>query len=1571
MKKILLQLLLACSVLAVSAQVRIGESQTDGSFALVDDGAATVVVSKADGLTVRKIADLWAGDVKTVTGRLPMVTVTEKPRGQNIVVMGTASGNALIRRMAEQGKLDLQALDGGWEQYIIKVVEQPAPGIDNALVVVGSDRRGVAYGAFSLSEAMGVSPWAWWADVPVGHQERLFVEADVTSKRPSVQYRGFFINDEDWGLKPWASTNYERKLGDIGPRTYARVCELILRLKGNMVAPAMHTCTGAFYSHKESKLVADTFGIIITTSHCEPLLINNAAPSEWDNDRDGEWNYKTNAATIRKKWENRLKEASRFENIYTVAMRGLHDEGLRGSLPMAERVPLIEQVVKDQREMLVRHKRQQAEDIPQIFVPYKETMDIYENGLRVPDDITLVWVDDNYGYMKRVSTPEEQQRSGRAGVYYHLSYLGTPHDYLWLQTTPPVLMYEELKKAYDTGADRYWLLNVGDIKPMELGIQTFFDMAWNIGDFDLQRVNRHQAAFMAKIFGQRYQHDLQSLLDEYYRLAWSRKPEYMGWEWEWSDPEHTGLKDTQFSFANYNEAQRRLASYEALSDKVGRISRSLPEEQRASFFELIGFAVKGACQMNRKFLMAQLNHELVKKQQYAEANWAARQCDAAYDSIQALCNTYNTMLDGKWQGLMDVPPGFCALYQEKPEVVYTEGRGERAADLACRQEKERLEGCFVVNLADYQVENAGGHRFSLVSGLGYDWQVVQLGEPLEKPENARHADGPAITYQLPAIDADSVAVHVYTIPFFPLYQGRHTDIGVAIDHQQPQLYRNEFTEWSQEWKEQVMMNGDVQVFRFAINRERPSHTLKFIVGDPGMMIQKIVVDWGGLRDCYIPPTPAGAYPTRLLDHEAEVSAIVGSMTLEEKVAMLHGKNMFSSAGIERLGIADMEYADGPFGIREEMEPHSWNSIHLKTDSATFFPTGSALAATWSTEWAYAYGRAMSREARLRGKDMILGPAINIQRIPTGGRTYEYLSEDPLLSGALAVAYTRGSQDDGTAVCLKHYALNNQEDHRGYVDVNISNRAMHEIYLRPFEMAVREADAWGLMAAYNKVNGRWCSENEHLLTTVLRRQWGFPGMVISDWGGVHSTVDAVTSGMNVEMPGERFMGKPLLDSVRAGIVSEEVIDERVKEILRVRMTVKPIPRSEANSRPVGNDEEMQVALEVARRSVVLLKNDQLLPINPKKVHRIAVIGENAVTTMALGGVGAGVKTRREITPLEGLRAALGNKVKISYAQGYKSYGRGSRGQRQSPVGDADPKLLDEAVALAKQADLILFFAGNNREVETEGSDRKTITLPSGQDQLAEALAKTGKRMVTVIVAGGPVDVSTVDGLSGALLVSWFNGSMGGQALAEVLTGKISPSGKLPMSWPRKLDDVPAYALGTYPQRMENNPQGDIFVGLQNNRSNDWRQQLVAEYAEEGLVGYRWYDRKNVGVAYPFGYGLSYAQFQYADLELKPAGEDIDVTFTLTNSSDMAAEEVAQVYVARPDSKLERPVKELKGFKRVLLKGGDRQRVTVTLRRSDLCHWDEPSQHWALEPGRIVVSVGGSSSSLPLKAEIILS
>lgn len=531
-----------------------------GGFSLSD---FSIVCDTADYAVVRRSAEMLASDIEKVTGFKPTVG-TGMPEGK-VLLLGTLGHHALIDRLVSDGKIDVAAIEGGWEQFVVRRVENPFSGVAQALVIAGSDRRGTAYGAMTISEQMGVSPWTWWADVPVKEHAKVTVMSDFTSKRPSVQYRGIFINDEDWGLKPWSSKNYEKELGDIGPATYERVCELILRLKGNMLAPAMHTCTGAFYSYPKSKEVADKYAIIITTSHCEPLLFNNASPTEWNKQRDGEWDYNKNKEVIYKKMDDRVREAASYENIYTIAMRGVHDEGLRGGLSDKERVETLTRVIKDQREILENNLKKPADQVPQIFVPYKETLDIYEDGLKVPDDVTIVWPDDNYGYMKRLSNIEEQQRKGGAGVYYHLSYLGAPHDYLWLCTTPPVLMYEELKKAYDTGADRYWLLNVGDIKPMELGIQTFMEMAWDMSRFDYEKVNEHQSAFMANIYGAGYADELQDILDGYYRLAWSRKPEFMGWEREWDAPRYKDLADTEFSFDNYNDARQRIADYKRLS----------------------------------------------------------------------------------------------------------------------------------------------------------------------------------------------------------------------------------------------------------------------------------------------------------------------------------------------------------------------------------------------------------------------------------------------------------------------------------------------------------------------------------------------------------------------------------------------------------------------------------------------------------------------------------------------------------------------------------------------------------------------------------------------------------------------------------------------------------------------------------------------------------------------------------------------------------------------------------------------------------------------------------------------
>lgn len=416
MKQILMSLLLLLTTSLYATDVV--TVSYEGGINKVELTKAAILYDADDWEVAKKAACLLAADIERVTGNSIVAQTTALQNGEAVIV-GTIGYSRWIDRLVEEGKLDISTIQGGWERFIVRTIEHPFDGVKRAIVVAGSDRRGTAYGVFSISEAIGVSPWYWWADVPVVHRDVVFVEANYVSDTPSIKYRGIFINDEDWGMKPWASKNFEKELNDIGPKTYAKVCELILRLKGNMLAPAMHTCTGAFYSHPDSKKVADEYGILITTSHCEPLLFNNASTWEWNKGRDGEWNYKTNRKTILKKLDNRVKEAAPYENVYTLAMRGLHDEGMRGDMSEEEKVEMLSQAITDQRKILKKYIDKPLEEVPQIFVPYKEALELYEAGLKVSDEVTLVWVDDNYGYLKRLSNPDEQKRTGRAGVYYH------------------------------------------------------------------------------------------------------------------------------------------------------------------------------------------------------------------------------------------------------------------------------------------------------------------------------------------------------------------------------------------------------------------------------------------------------------------------------------------------------------------------------------------------------------------------------------------------------------------------------------------------------------------------------------------------------------------------------------------------------------------------------------------------------------------------------------------------------------------------------------------------------------------------------------------------------------------------------------------------------------------------------------------------------------------------------------------------------------------------------------------------------------------------------------------------
>ncbi len=770
----------------------------------VDLTEATIVYNESDAPLVKQMAQVLADDIERVSGTRPKVD-TRKGKGP-IITIGTTKHTGLHRE-----------LRGTWERYAIDTK-------NGNIFITGSDARGLAYGVLHVSEAIGVSPWYWFADVPVDKaNKRVFnYSENYVSASPSIKFRGIFINDEDWGLKTWSANNFEKELGDIGPKTYDRVCELILRLKGNMLAPAMHSCTGAFYTHPESQVMADKWGIMITTSHCEPLLFNNASTKEWDKKVDGEWNYETNSENILKKLDNRIRETAQYDNIYTTGLRGLHDEAMKGSKDPVVRARTLEDVIAKQRAILEKYKHKKAVQIPQIFVPYKEALDIYDAGLRVPEDITLVWPDDNYSYMKRVSNSEEQRRGGHSGVYYHISYCGTPHDNLWIATTAPMLMYEELLKAYTAGADRYWLLNVGDIKPMEIEMQMFMDMAYDFSSFSYDNANTYQAEWLAKQFGAKYLPTFQFILDNYYRLAWDRKPEFMGYEMNWDTPEYARLYDTDFSFQT-GTAQRRLSEYQDICFAYDAIERQLSPEQRPALFEMLGYAVHSAFQMNRKFLYAQANHET------GNTLYADMSKDACRE-IDKLLERYNTQLNGKWNHMMsEVPPGYKSLYQNMPEYSDKPTNAYRLPD-----NQRHPELLHKIDFTSLSVSSP----FRMLDGIGTDWKALQLGQPLDDASTTSSIDLPIPVNTL-ATSADSVSLCISVVPFWPVYADRSNRFAVSVDGGKAVVCENKFKEWGREWKIQVLENRKEFLVTLPMDKNRKEHVVTLSIVDPGQIVQKI------------------------------------------------------------------------------------------------------------------------------------------------------------------------------------------------------------------------------------------------------------------------------------------------------------------------------------------------------------------------------------------------------------------------------------------------------------------------------------------------------------------------------------------------------------------------------------------------------------------------------------------------------------------------------------------------------------------------------------------------------------
>ena len=708
--------------------------------------------------------------------------------------------------------------------------------------------------------------------------------------------------------------------------------------------------------------------------------------------------------------------------------------------------------------------------------------------------------------------------------------------------------------------------------------------------------------------------------------------------------------------------------------------------------------------------------------------------------------------------------------------------------------------------------------------------------------------------------------------------------------------------------------------------------------------------------------------------EERVEDALGRLTLEEKVALLHAQSKFSSAGVARLGIPEIWTTDGPHGIRPEVLWDKWEQAGWTNDSCVAFPALTCLAATWNPDMAQLYGRSIGEEARYRNKAVLLGPGVNIYRTPLNGRNFEYMGEDPYLASRMVVPYVQGVQQNGVAACVKHFALNNQEINRSTLDVVVDDRALYEIYLPAFKAAVQEGKAWAIMGSYNLYKGQHCCHNKYLLKDILKGEWGFDGVVISDWGGTHDTEQAIANGLDLEFgtwtnglsSGARnaydnyYLAQPYLQRLKDGRVSMEELDDKVRRVLRLAF------RTVMNTgRPWGSmrsPEHYAAARQIGEEGIVLLQNKHsVLPVDLTRIRKIAVIGENALKMMTVGGGSSSLKAQHEISPLEGIRRRVGDKAEVIYARGYVGDETGEyngvvTGQNLKETRSA-AELKAEAVKVASEADCVIFIGGLNKSdgQDCENTDRKDLSLPYGQDELIEALAGANANLIVVNISGNAVAMPWA-GKVAAIVQGWYLGSEAGTSLAAVLMGDVNPSGKLPFTFPARLEDVPAHSLGQYSAVRSKNV-------------------TTVQYNEGIFVGYRWTDRqKKVQPLFSFGHGLSYTTFEYGkpvvDKREMKAGEQLTITVPVKNTGSREGKEVVQLYIRDKKSSVERPVKELKGFCKVSLKPGEEKEVSFTIDRSALSYFDAGSHHWMAEPGAFEAIVAASATDIRGRVEFKL-
>lgn len=692
--------------------------------------------------------------------------------------------------------------------------------------------------------------------------------------------------------------------------------------------------------------------------------------------------------------------------------------------------------------------------------------------------------------------------------------------------------------------------------------------------------------------------------------------------------------------------------------------------------------------------------------------------------------------------------------------------------------------------------------------------------------------------------------------------------------------------------------------------------------------------------------------------EKRVDDLLGRLTLDEKISLLHGDSKFTTAGIPRLGIPVRWLSDGPHGVREEIKKDVFQPAGRTDDFSTAMPASIALAATWNPELAQREGEVIGEEARARGKDIMLGPGVNIMRTPLCGRNFEYLGEDPYLSGRMAVGYIRGQQSRDIASCVKHFAANNQETQRSSVNVEMDERALQEIYLPAFRAAVQDAGVWTVMGAYNQFRGEHCCHNDYLLNRVLKQDWKFQGLVMSDWNGTHDTRQAALNGLDLEMGTEHrpyddyFLAKSYREGLERGDYSMAGLDDKVRRNLRVMIGTHVLDQRPAGS--INTKDHQAIALRVAEEGIVLLKNDgRALPLIPGKLKTLAVIGDNAIRAQAHGGQSSELKALYEVTPLEGILRRVGHSVNVVFAAGYDAPNSDKlRARAKADVALTAEEMADRAVAVAKMADAVIYIGGLNHELgnDCESRDRTDMKLPYGQDALLTRVMEANPRTVVVLVAGSPIEMNAWVDRAPAILQAWYGGTEGGNAIARVLFGDANPSGKLPCTFPKQLTDSPAHALGAFPG-----------------------QDGTVRYDEGILVGYRWYDTKQIDPLFPFGHGLSYTQFEYRGLAITPGvegGPVANVSIEVANVGDREGAEVVQLYVRDGHAALPRPAQELKAFAKVTLKPGQRQTISLPLGREAFAYYDPSKRSWVADAGKFVIALGGSSREIRAQGDFEL-